>query len=151
MACKSLFISTTNGLYSSKNPLIGNNIEIHLVFTWCNILFPFVSNNSTSLHCSKYLLGEEEKQVYVECKSLSIFCIRGCFENVCTIKLIMCAAQWTINIKRIALWELVWSHHYKHQWKQQHHLTQNISICWFLSRLNHHKPIRNWRSHWSSC
>jgi hypothetical protein len=61
MAWRSLFISTTNGLYSSKNPLIGNNIEIHSVFTWDNILFPFVSNNSTSLHYSKYLLGEEEK------------------------------------------------------------------------------------------
>ncbi len=61
MAWRSLFISTTNSLYSSKTPLTGNNIEIHLVFTWCNILFPFISNSSASLHCSKYLLGEKEK------------------------------------------------------------------------------------------
>jgi hypothetical protein len=85
-------------------PLIGNNIEIHLVFTWCNILFPFVSNNSASLHFLNYLLAKEKKK-YVECKSFSIFCIRGCFENVCTIKLIMCATQWTTNNKRISLWD----------------------------------------------
>jgi len=73
MAWKSSFIFTTMCLYSSKIFLVGDNIEIHIVFTLHHNLFPFNSNNSASLHCSKSFLGEEEKYIYVECKNPSIF------------------------------------------------------------------------------
>jgi hypothetical protein len=90
MAWKSSFIFTTMCLYSSKIFLVGDNIEIHIVFTLHHNLFPFVSNNSASLHYSKCFLGEEEKYIYVECKNPSIFCTRGYLENICTIRLVCC-------------------------------------------------------------
>ncbi len=56
-----VFIFIINGLYSSRTFLVGNNIDIHLVFKLCNNLLSFVSNNLASLHWSKYLLGEKDK------------------------------------------------------------------------------------------
>ncbi len=56
-------------------PLIGNNIEIHLVFTWCNILFPFVSNNSASLHFLKYLLAKEKKKCMWNARAFQFFAL----------------------------------------------------------------------------
>jgi len=88
MAWKSFFIFTTMCLYSSKIFLVGDNIEIHIVFTLHHNFFPFVSNNSTSLHYSKCFLGEEEKYIYVEWKNLSIFCTGGYLENICTTRLV---------------------------------------------------------------
>jgi hypothetical protein len=88
MAWKSSLIFTIMCLYSSKFLLVGNNIEIHIVFTLNHNLFLFVSNNSTSLHCSRCFLGEEDKYIYVECKNPSSFCTRGYLENICTIKLV---------------------------------------------------------------
>jgi hypothetical protein len=90
MAWKSSFIFTSMCLYSSKIFLVGNNVDIQIVFTLHHNLFPFVSNNLASLHCSKCFLGEEEKYIYGECKNPSIFYTRGYLENICTIRLVLC-------------------------------------------------------------
>jgi hypothetical protein len=50
---RSLFIFIINGLYSSKMLLVGNNIDIHLVFRLCDNLLSFVSNKLASLHWFK--------------------------------------------------------------------------------------------------
>jgi hypothetical protein len=50
--------------------LVGDNIEIHLVFTLCNNLFPFVFNNLTSLHFSRWLLGEKKNMCMWSAKAL---------------------------------------------------------------------------------
>jgi hypothetical protein len=76
MAWRSLFIFTTNGLYSSRSFLVGDNIEIHLDFMLCNDLFPFLFNDSTSLHYSKYLLGEEKKNVCGDVIAFQVFALK---------------------------------------------------------------------------
>jgi len=58
---RSSCIFTTRDLYSASTLLARNNIDIHLVFTLHSNLFPLVSSNYASFHCSKCLLGEEEK------------------------------------------------------------------------------------------
>jgi hypothetical protein len=91
MAWKSSFILTTKSVYSSITLLTKNNIKINLIFTLHSSLFPFISNNSTNLHSSKFLLGEKENYVYVECKRLLSFCTKGYLENICITKLVCCA------------------------------------------------------------
>jgi len=56
-------------------PLIGNNIKIHLVFTWCNILFHFVSNNSASLHLKKYFLAKEKNKCMWNARAFQFFAL----------------------------------------------------------------------------
>lgn len=102
MAWRSLFIFTTNGLYFSRSFLLGDNIEIHLVFMLCNDLFPFIFNNLTNLHYLRYLLGEDKKKCMWRCNSLSSFCTKGCLKNVCIGRLVLCVTQWTTSMKVIA-------------------------------------------------
>jgi hypothetical protein len=61
MAWRSSFILTIKDMYFTTTFLVGDNIEIHLVFTLQSNLFTFVSNNYVSSHYSRCLLGEKDK------------------------------------------------------------------------------------------
>lgn len=61
--CKSSCIFTTRILYFVRIHLVGENMEIHLVFTLQNNFKPLVSSKLAKVPYSKYLLGEDEKCV----------------------------------------------------------------------------------------
>jgi hypothetical protein len=71
--CKSSCISTTRVLYSVKTHLAKNNMDIHLIFTLRSNFGPLVSSNLARVPCSKCLLGEDEKYVYIMCSNPSSF------------------------------------------------------------------------------
>ncbi len=85
--------------------MVGDNIEIHLVFTLCNNLFPFVFNNLTSLHYSRCLLGEEKNMCMWSVKALQAFALGVTWKDFKT-KLIQCTTQWTTNMKRITFLQI---------------------------------------------
>jgi len=89
--CKSSCIFTTKVLYFVKNHLVGNNMEIHLIFTLRNNFRPLVSSNLAIVPCSKIFLCEDEKYVYVVCSNpwvyqlIKKFALLGPFDMPCNV------------------------------------------------------------------
>jgi hypothetical protein len=74
--CKSSCIFTTRVLYFVKNYLVGNNMEIHIIFTLWSSFRPLVSSNLARVPCSKCFLCEDEKYVYVVCSNPPVYQLR---------------------------------------------------------------------------
>ncbi len=75
--CISSCIFTTRIWYSARTHWARNNMEIHLVFTLQSNFKPLVSRNLARIPCSKCLLSEDEKYVYVMCSNPSSLPTRG--------------------------------------------------------------------------